>query len=97
MSRYMLLRFFIYKNPLFGKAVEEGIDWLELHWKVGKKLPRFIEMVVAEGNTGAQLQRVEHELQVLLRIHKELLKMKREDNVDKDKLLRSVVRSKPPL
>ena len=84
------------KDALFGKAVEEGIEWLELHWKVGKKWPKFIEMVVAEGNTGAQLQRVEHELQVLLRIHNALLKMIREDNVDKDKLLRSVVRSKPP-
>ena len=84
------------KDANFGLAVESGLDWLELHWKVGQRWPRFIHMVVAEGNTGAQLQRVEHELQVSLRIHRELLGMERAGCVDKAKLLRNVVRSKPP-
>ena len=57
------------KDPQFGKAVEQGIDWLELHWSVRKWWPQFIVTITAEENRPAQLQRSERDLQVLLHMH----------------------------
>ena len=81
----------------FGRAVDEGLEWLILGPVIEEKWPTLIQMVQSEGNATAQLQRHEHEIQVMGRIfneastHQSVLGI-----VNWDHIMRSVVRSKPP-
>ena len=84
-------------DPEFGKALVEGIEWLVISCTVVDMFPKLAHMVQAEGNTEAQTQRHEHELQVLLRIHNEAVDMQRgSGTIDWDSIMRSVCKSKPP-
>ena len=84
-------------DEAFGDAINNGLHWLVLSWRVEAEWPEFIEMCMQEGNASAQMQRDEHELQVLLRIHK-LAKEYQEQgrDIDWDYIMKLVVRSKPP-
>ncbi|CAE7466606.1 unnamed protein product [Symbiodinium sp. CCMP2592] len=55
------------RDPAFHEAATEGLSWDVISAAVAREVPEILELVSRSGNTS--LQRREHELQVLRRIH----------------------------
>ncbi|CAE7432066.1 unnamed protein product [Symbiodinium sp. CCMP2592] len=55
------------RDPAFHEAATEGLSWDVISAAVAREVPEILELVSRSGNTS--LQRGEHELQVLRRIH----------------------------
>ena len=81
----------------FGKAIEDGLQWLVISSKIAAACPKMLHLLQAAGNAPAQIQKAENEIQVLLRIHNAVKQHRMASgSVDWDKIRALVLRSKPP-
>ena len=85
------------KDREFAKAVRGGLTWTVLSHRVRSRFPEFLTLVQSARNVSQQVGRVEHEVQVMLRIHK-LASAQQRNGLEPswDAIKAAVLRSKPP-
>ena len=84
-------------DPKFAEAVTGGLTWTVLNHKVRSRFPSFLNLVQSARNVLQHVGRIEHEVQVMMRIHKEASDYQfRGKNPDWDAITEAVTRSRPP-
>ena len=81
----------------FASAIQNGLTWEILSWKVREHYPEAIPLISEARNVGGQVNRRENEMQILKKIHNLAAKAESQGLVpDWAKIKRAVCRSKPP-
>ena len=58
------------KDKEFAKAVRGGLTWTVLSHRVRSRFPEFLTLVQSARNVAQQVAHQEHEMQVMMRVHR---------------------------
>ena len=85
------------KDKEFAKAVRRGLTWTVLSHEVRTRFPTFLTLVQSARNVSQQVGRVEHEVQMMLRIHR-LASVQQRQGLEPqwEAIKAAVLRSRPP-
>ena len=84
------------RDAEFGKAARQGLEWLVLSSKVARAHPTLLTAIQRARNAPQAIARAEHEVQVMLRMHRMAeVEQRRTGNVDWAAIRRSVAPSAP--
>ena len=85
------------RDPACADAVQDGLRWRVYTYTVREELPEALNGIQQAMNFGGQVQRQEHEVQVLTRMQGLASRMQQKDgNVDWETVRRGVLRTMPP-